>query len=371
MANRIFYACQGVFIDGSELKNVQSVGVNYSAEAEGVSDQGRQQQFRSLYAKPEVEITIERNLNHGFTPFYAATTPSTYEGGFLLADGNLGLCGWDGSSNLKEYKVELVYMDDQDTSARVANIQYKYCLITNISYSFQVGGPATESITLKTNNLIREGTATVPVTGGTDSGTNIKRQAYIKPEGAGTNSTVIPTELSSIITKDTGIGSHNGLIQSIEASMDVSYEELSDQGNWRGANQTTNPSEQNKWKYVSDIDIEASITANLTKSIQQDILMKDTNFMAAFPKPDREIKLAFTNGASNFFVLDLGKRNYLTSISWSGGDTGGGNVTGAFTYKNDMKEFVPYVHSAVYNIAAPTTVVTNPDGSETTFNVYY
>ena len=55
----------------------------------------------------------------------------------------------------------------------------------------------------------------------------------------------------------------------------------------------------------------------------------------------------------------------------TGGDTGGGNVTGAFTYKNDMKEFVPYVHSAVYNIAAPTTVVTNPDGSETTFNVYY
>tara|TARA_A100001201_G_scaffold33089_1_gene35644 strand:- start:162 stop:1253 length:1092 start_codon:yes stop_codon:yes gene_type:complete len=363
MAKRIFYACQGVFIDGSELQNVQSVGVNYSAEAESISDQGRQQQFRSLYAKPEVEITIERNLNHGFTPFYAATTPSTYVGGFLLADGNLGMCGWDGSSNLKEYKVELVYMDDQDTSARVANIQYKYCLITNISYSFQVGGPATESITLKTHNLVREGTATVPVTGGTDSGTNIKRQAYIKPSDEDANSTVIPTELSSIITND----EHSGLIQSIEASLDISYEELSDQGTWRGANQTTNPSEQNKWKYVSDVDIETSITANLTKSIQQDILMKDTNFMGTFPKPDREIKLAFTNGASNFFVLDLGKRNYLTSISWSGGDTGGGNVTGAFTYKNDMKEFVPYVHSAVYNISVPTTTL--PDG--TTTNVYY
>ena len=45
---------------------------------------------------------------------------------------------------------------------------------------------------------------------------------------------------------------------------------------------------------------------------------------------------------SSKFVIDLGKKNYLTGISFSGGDTGGGNVEATFSYANTNNDFVPY-----------------------------
>ena len=65
MGNRVFYACQAVFVDGTYLKNVQSVGVDYSADAEAILDTGRSQAFGDRYNKPEVTITIERHLRSG------------------------------------------------------------------------------------------------------------------------------------------------------------------------------------------------------------------------------------------------------------------------------------------------------------------
>ena len=44
--NRIFYACQAVYVDGTYLQNVQAVGIDYSADATGISDTGRSQQQR-------------------------------------------------------------------------------------------------------------------------------------------------------------------------------------------------------------------------------------------------------------------------------------------------------------------------------------
>jgi hypothetical protein len=54
---------------------------------------------------------------------------------------------------------------------------------------------------------------------------------------------------------------------------------------------------------------------------------------------DREIKIV-ASGIDKYFVWDLGKKNYLTSIEYTGGDAGGGNVEATLTYTNQYSDFV-------------------------------
>lgn len=39
---RVFYACQAVYLDGSFLKNVQAVGLDYANSNESIVDRGRE-----------------------------------------------------------------------------------------------------------------------------------------------------------------------------------------------------------------------------------------------------------------------------------------------------------------------------------------
>ena len=59
------------------------------------------------------------------------------------------------------------------------------------------------------------------------------------------------------------------------------------------------------------------------------------------------------DGSNNkFWQIDLGDRNYLTSINFSGGDTGGGNVEATLSFQNDFGDFhifsnIASVHSNI------------------------
>ena len=64
---RVFYACQAVYLDGSFLKNVQAVGLDYANSNESIVDRGRGSQSANtnflFYNKPEVTVTIEKELD--------------------------------------------------------------------------------------------------------------------------------------------------------------------------------------------------------------------------------------------------------------------------------------------------------------------
>ena len=48
---------------------------------------------------------------------------------------------------------------------------------------------------------------------------------------------------------------------------------------------------------------------------------------------DKEIKVAIQGkGCNDLLVIDLGKKNKLSSVNYSGGDTGGGNATVAYSF---------------------------------------
>jgi len=335
--NRIFYACQAVYVDGTYLQNVQAVGIDYSADATGISDTGRTQQQRSLYSKPEITISIQREVNTAALPFYAPTSVTSYANAYILKNGNLGTSGWDSSSLLKEYSIEVAYGSD-DLSGNIESTTLKHCLLTEVSYEISVDGRMTENLSFVTRNLIKAGSAAAPIATPL-TGTIFKRQ-HLDVEN---EEFILPSEVKSVVDveNDEGVDVARS-VQSISINAAFDYGEMSDVGKWRGSNQTSLPTEQNKWRYITTpIGITCEITAIVRKSIEQNILIKDTNFMGTFPTPDREIKIVMGQESSKF-VIDLGKKNYLTGISFSGGDTGGGNVEATFSYANTNNDFVPY-----------------------------
>jgi hypothetical protein len=341
--DRIFYACQAVYVDGTYLQNVQAVGIDYSADATGISDTGRSQQQRSFYSKPEITISIQREVSTTSLPFYAPASVTSYENAYILKNGNLGASGWDSSCLLKEYAIEVAYGED-DLSGNIESTTLKYCLLTEVSYETSVDGKLTENLSFVTRNLIKSGSAAATIATPL-SGTLLKR-GDLDMENA---HFILPSEVKSVVDleDDDGVITARAL-QSISVNASFGYGEMTDVGKWRGSNQdpASSPTEQNKWRYITaPIGITCEITAVIRKSIQQNILITDRNFMPVgdSPVPNREIKIVIGKGEpDDKFVIDLGKKNYLTGISFSGGDVGGGNTEATFSYTNTNNDFVPY-----------------------------
>jgi hypothetical protein len=343
--DRIFYACQAVYVDGTYLQNVQAVGIDYSADATGISDTGRTQQQRSLYSKPEITISIQREVSTAALPFYTPASVTSYANAYILKNGNLGTSGWDSSSLLKEYSIEVAYGED-DLSGNLESTTLNHCLLTEVSYAISVDGRMTENLSFVTRNLIKTGSAAATIATPL-TGTILKRQDL----DVENEEFILPSEVKSVVDVENDAGDDVArAVQSISINATFDYGEMTDVGKWRGSNQTSLPTEQNKWRYITTpIGITCEITATIRKSIQQNILIDDTNFMGDFPTPNREIKIVMgpipnvsDPSAPTWFVIDLGKKNYLTGISFSGGGAGGGNVEATFSYANTNNDFVPY-----------------------------
>tara|TARA_R100000458_G_C8234777_1_gene215443 strand:+ start:84 stop:1097 length:1014 start_codon:yes stop_codon:yes gene_type:complete len=325
---RVFYACQAVYLDGAFLKNVQAVGLDYANSIENLVDKGRGSQSANtnflFYNKPEVTVTIEKQLdiNDNFT--FRCTD------GKLLTSTGVGNSGWDGG--LKEYKIEIAYGDDDYTSgSNTDSITMKYCLLSEVSYSLSVDGRFTESLTFITNNIVREGSAAGSLATA-QSGSLITRQHF----GVATLPITGDKNEAKNFFAD---GSSDAALQSFSVSASFEYAELSDRGRWKGSDEGNDPTKQNYWKYVTPpVSISCDATAIVTKSLQREILIRDSNLMetTSYPVPDRAVKFTLGNSSGGTYdkEIDLGSKNYCTGIGLSGGDTGGGNVEATISYEN-------------------------------------
>ena len=325
---RVFYACQAVYLDGAFLKNVQAVGLDYANSTESLVDKGRGSQSANtnflFYNKPEVTVTIEKQLdiNDNFT--FRCTD------GKLLTSTGVGNSGWDGG--LKEYKIEIAYGDDDYTGgSNTDSITMKYCLLSEVSYSLSVDGKFTESLTFITNNIVREGSAAGSLAAA-QSGSLITRQHF----GVATLPITGDKNEAKNFFAD---GSSDAALQSFSVSASFEYAELSDRGRWKGSDEGNNPTKQNYWKYVTPpVSISCDATAIVTKSLQREILIRDSNLMetTSYPVPDRAVKFTLGNSSGGTYdkEIDLGSKNYCTGIGLSGGDTGGGNVEATISYEN-------------------------------------
>lgn len=408
---RVFYACMGVLVnqtgarrgrltqtgdqtptDSTFLTGVQSIGVSSDNPSASLLDVGRFQRKYHYYGKQQFEITIDRVIDKSDNFFYSVDASSYiasstgYKNCHILNDDNIGCQGETNpsSKSIRNFDITILYGQDNqdllDTSSALFQVTYRNCLITSISYSMSIGEPIRESITLTTRGATyNEVTATnsyaLPTTAQTGNILKYYDLDILDPLPKST----LPEEVERMFKAQNSSGKTDTLeskeilgLNSISIDTTIDYSEITDVGKWRGSD---DQGEQNLWRYVV---LPVQVTASFTGTLRQPLPRRssptsylpntDTTFSKAdgvddtgSPKDlwhqvDREIRIvapAESLSPVQYFVWDLGKRNYLTNFSYDGGGTDGGNLEGTISYQNDVSDIVLVKDTDVRDIPAP------------------
>lgn len=342
--NRIFYACQAVAIAKSGhgasdpftqadntfriMQGVQSVGLNTNFTLEQAFEFGQVELYANEEEIAEVEVTVEKLIDG---------KPLLY----LQSVGETGKTNVVSASNSKCDVYLAVFNDSVASISGQPAQSVAFCsgmFLSSVSYTYPVDGFATESVTLVGNdkywNTIAgfdakalfdssgsydeqfpfdgNDSADDSATGaraGLAKGSGVVRRAQVDITGS-----TIPAEVS--LQQHAGGGKG---IQSITVSADFGRENQLELGRQGPFNKyATYPFEVTCEFEVNAVSGDlVSVSGNNRNLTNRTIIIKD---------------LAGT-------VLNLGAKNKLSSVAYSGGDTGGGVATVTYSYStfNDFK----------------------------------
>lgn len=326
MANRLFYAVQSVQIAGPSgtlttknpefdtVQGLQSVGMNTNFNLEPVYQLGQLELYDNYEEIPEVEVTLNKVLD-GQQTIYAMTMGS----GKLVELAN-NRCG---------VRVNL-YPDTQDsaTGTPLASVQCNPAYLSSVSYNFPTEGNFTEEVTLVSNDKVWLSSlpgSTQPSLP-TATGVGILRRGLWNKAA-----TVLPTGAG-----DGDTGSQKGgipagcKINSVKVSMQLGREQIRELG-----------SRTPYYRYIK-FPVEVSTEIEVTATTG-DMVGAEGSVSTACSNPkalnNKSIKIALCDGT----VIDLGSKNKLTTVNFTGGDTGGGNATITYSYRtyNDFNYTPP------------------------------
>jgi hypothetical protein len=353
--NRIYYAIQQVSFGknssgtgGTKVAahGVQSCGITTTFNLEQVFELGQLAIYENVEGTPDIEVTMTKVLD-GYIPLYCIATSDQTNGPQLAkrCDSNtktivqLGI--WD----------EAVESAGQSSSTAQAWVEMSGLYISSVAYNFPVDDNFTEDITLVGNTKIwgtgqsssslncsasYYPTATAgafgangdaPVgSGGVNrrqnmifaTGGDTATAAQLRTQATDSDLTVLPREIQGMSNSGTKDFAH---VQSITASVDVAREELFELGaKIAYARPVTFPIE-----VTCDIEVTAS-SGDLINAIDSctggDFCDEATNLS------DNTIRIATCEGTRVW----LGNKNKLSSVSYGGGDAGGGNATVTYSY---------------------------------------
>jgi hypothetical protein len=324
MTDRIFWATQGVLLNGSFLGGVQSVGVNSSHSASALFNNGSPTRRHIFYNRPSTEITIERLLTGA---------PAEVDDGVAAG----------------EHDIEIAYGSDENgnigENSSLGGVQYKKCLISSISYSMSVDR-VTETVTYINRWMEPGGASPSDFSGvGGGGGETMKRQ-HIKPQ-----SSTLPEEVKKLFDIGTELNGIDVLgLQSIDINVNIERTQLLDHGYWGGSDGDL--SRINEF-YIPNLPISISCSfrgiirqpipwTGIMKNLDNAVRPVDNNFTQSYGGPaanpfyeaDRVIVINSEFSGSNS-SWNLGAKNYLTSIETNGGDAGDdSNVEVTITYQN-------------------------------------
>jgi len=148
MANRVYFASQGLSVSGTTVEGAQSVGISINYNLEQAFQLGRLAIYDNIVTDGEVTVTASKNLDGNTTMFG------------LMGGGNVGSYG--------ETRVPIVVASntsESDTSlnsgAQTATTMTG-CYLSSLSYTFPVDGFATEEISWITDNKTTSGSVSAP-----------------------------------------------------------------------------------------------------------------------------------------------------------------------------------------------------------------
>lgn len=326
---RIFYACQAVAIAPRGTKPVtsahivhglQSVGMSSTFTLEQVFEIGQIEIYENVEEVADIEVTLEKVID-GYKLIYD------------LATG--GACKTDIVAASKARSDVHVAIFDDGLSAATGtprNVCYNSGMfVSSVSYSYSVDGNATESVTLVGNDrfwntvggvsgMLGSGNTPYTLWGTANPSTNIDgsdtpKSGVVRRTNVDILGSIIPSEVAQQADASNAVGLGSGMhIQSITVSTDFGQENIQELGRFGPYTRyATFPIEVTaEFEVIATSGDLISVSGNAQNLSNRQILIKDT---------------AGTE-------LNLGTKNKLSSVSYSGGDTGGGNATVTYSYSN-------------------------------------
>jgi hypothetical protein len=356
--NRIFYACQAVAIgketattEFREVHGVQSVGINTTFNLEQVFELGQIEIYENIEGVPDVEVTIEKVLD-GYPLLYRLCTMPTGAYSALYANNTLVA-----RAKNKCSVVLGIYSDDKDSVTGVAPVQVYMSgmYLNNVTYTLPTDGNCTESVTLVGNSkqwlVATQATGIQPTralyfrrppyaTGNPDYPQNLDSNTKLggvqRRENIDLEKSVIPSSIYGVV----GIGVGNNWnattkspyahIQSITISTDLGREDILELGRklpyYRAPNYPV--------EVTSEFEV-LSVSGDFITAMEEgDPALFSVTVDADTPHPSgnntrEETVLIRLQDGTGFY---LGKKNRLSSVTYGGGDAGGGNATSTYSY---------------------------------------
>lgn len=320
--DRIFYACQAVIIAaptgespvaGGIVRGLQSIGMNSNFTLEQVFEIGQLEIYENIEDVADVEVTLEKVID-GEELIYSKASNQ--------------LCRTDLVAAAKS-RCDVYFAVFDDATSNATGAKRNVCwnsgmYISSVSYNYSVDGNATESVTLVGNDRFWNSdgnqtgtTADARFTDGiTDGefGSDTPASGVVRRKDIDMVNSDLPLEVETQVGDDTTGQGGAFHIQSVSVSADFGQENILELGRFGPyAKFTTFPIE-----VTSEFEVIA--TSGDLKSVSG----------AAENLDNRTIRLEDDAGT----IINLGTKNKLSSVSYSGGDTGGGNATVTYSYTN-------------------------------------
>jgi len=284
--NRVFYASQGVKVGGTVVQGAQSVGITTNFNLEQAFQLGQLALYDNISLDPEVEITVSKVLDGEDSIWKLSSSTGT-----SLID------------NANDTTTVVVGIGS-DTSSSLSSTSAITCtgmFVSSVSYTFPVDGNLTEEISFVGNAKSLSGSVSAPAT---TTNTVLRRQ-NVNIAGS-----TIPTEVT---------GKN---ITNITISADLGRETMYKLGSLAPFHRFVNfPLEVTCEFEVSATDLDG-VAVNLPSAACSGLAPNDRSIV---------IEVCDGTGASAY-SFDLGTKCKLTSVNYSGGDTGGGNATVTYSY---------------------------------------
>lgn len=352
MTERIYYANQQVMIrpdsegDGSfgagdEIHGIQSVGMTTTFNLVQFFELGQLALYENAENLPDVEVTLSKNLD-GYPLIWDYATMDATSPTLV------------GRSNAKCFFGMSIFDDTNDAAegSPLSVVQCSGMYPSSLSYSFPLEDAFSEEITLVGNNKVW---ANAPTYGEDSLGPSV---TDITVEGDGQFSSSsddapasdigvgrrqhlqltatedydrvqLPLEVIGVDTDTSGIilsDDDRARLSSITVSTDLGRDDLLELGRTAPYHRYVNfPVE-----VTCDIEV-TSVSGDAVSATEGGIYTTNPGACSGLGNlKDRIIRIATCEGSRLF----LGNKNKLTSVTYGGGDAGGGNATVTYSYSN-------------------------------------
>ena len=352
--NRIFYAIYQMSIKPNtggaynQIHGLQNCGVNTNYNLIPVFEVGQSSLYANLEQLPDVQLSSSKVLDGYPLIYHRATSNAT----------SPTLIG----RSTEQCVIALSIFPDTNTSANgtpVSEVVASGMFVSSISYTFPVEGFSTEEVSFVGNSKIWARDANIAlgapapgVAGGFTTGADspignggvVQRGSIQFTPNYGTgiasgdnnnaaadpDCTVLPREVFGINASGVNVvgsdGNYPAHIQGITCSVDLSREALNELGHMAPYTRFASFPVQ----VTTEVSV-ISISGDMVSATQNGIYSTGVGCGYYLGNlRNATIRVATCEGTRVY----LGLKNKLNSINYTGGDTGGGNVTVAYSFQN-------------------------------------